>query len=80
MSTLKKILNLYPDEGFIKINGFDDAIIGITTDSKLVYSIDTIINILMKDMSEDDAYEYFYFNIEGAYLGEQTPIYINLIN
>lgn len=80
MSTLKKILNLYPDEGFVKINGFDDAIIGITTDSRLVYSIDTIINILMKDMSEDDAYEYFYFNIDGAYLGEQTPIYINLIN
>ena len=80
MGTLKKILNLYPDEGFLKIDGFDDAIIGITTDSRLVYSVDTIINILMKNMTEDYAYEYFYFNIECAYLGEKTPIYINLIN
>jgi hypothetical protein len=77
---LKKILSLYPDEGFIKADGFDDAIIGISTDGRLVYSIDTIIKILMKDMSEDDAYEHFYFNIDGAYLGEQTPLYINLIN
>jgi hypothetical protein len=80
MNTLSKILSLYPDEGFIKIDGFDDAIIGITSDGKLVYSIETIIKILKKDMSEDDAYEYFYFNIEGAYLGENTPVYITLIN
>jgi hypothetical protein len=80
MGTLKKILNLYPEEGFLKVDGFDDAIIGITLDGKLVYSIDTIIKILMKDMSEDDAFEYFDYNIEGAYLGERTPIYIKLIN
>lgn len=80
---IKKILSLYPDDGFVKADGLDDAIIGIHTgdgNARLVYSIDAIIKILMKDMNEDDAYEYFYFNIEGAYLGEQTPIYIHLIN
>ena len=77
---IKKILEMYPEEGFIKADGFDEAIIGVSTDIRLVYSIDKIIESLMKDMSEDDALDYFYFNIDGAYLGDKTPIYIHLIN
>ena len=80
MSILNSILDKYPEEGFIKADGFDEAIIGVSTDIRLVYSIEKIIELLMKDMSEDDAIDYFYFNIDGAYLGEKTPIYIHLIN
>jgi hypothetical protein len=29
----------------------------------------------MKDMSDEDAFEYFYFNVSGAYVGEKTPIW-----
>lgn len=80
MEMIKKILEMYPEEGFIKADGFDEAIIGVSTDIRLVYSIDKIIESLMKDMTEDDALDYFYFNIDGAYLGDKTPIYIHLIN
>lgn len=74
------ILDNYPDEGFLKADGFDDAIIGIDSKGdKLVYSVSKCINILMKDneMDFEDAYEYFYYNVEGAYVGEQTPIWVN---
>jgi hypothetical protein len=27
-------------------------------------------------MTEEDASDYFEFNIEGAYVGPQTPIYV----
>jgi len=27
-------------------------------------------------MTEEEALEYFDFNIEGAYMGEQTPHYV----
>jgi hypothetical protein len=27
-------------------------------------------------MSEEEAWEYFSFNIECAYVGEKTPLYI----
>jgi hypothetical protein len=30
----------------------------------------------MKDMSAEDARDYFEFNIECAYVGEQTPLFI----
>jgi len=74
------ILDNYPDEGFLKADGFDDAIIGIDSKGdKLVYSVSKCLDILMKDneMDFEDAYEYFYYNVEGAYVGEQTPIWVN---
>lgn len=80
MSVLSRILDEYPENGYIKAEGFDDAIIGISTDHRVVYSLDKIIDILMKEMSEDDAIEYFYYNIESEYVGEKTPIYVKLIN
>ena len=66
-----------PDEQVLLADGLDEAFIGLTTDNiRAVYSIDKIIEILSKDMSEDDAWEYFHYNIECAYVGEKTPIYI----
>jgi hypothetical protein len=66
-----------PDEEVLLADGLDDAFIGLTSGNiRAVYSIDKIIEILSKDMTEDDAWEYFHYNIESAYVGEKTPIYI----
>ena len=56
-------------------DGFDDAIIGVY-DDKVVYSITKCIEVLMKDMTEEEAVEYFDFNVIGVYVGEQTPIFV----
>lgn len=63
---LTEIINNYPDIEFIKIESFDKAVIGMTTDFKLVYCVGDIIDILVKDegMSIDDAIEHFEYNIE----------------
>lgn len=29
----------------------------------------------MRDMSEEDALEYYYYNMSGAYVGEGAPIW-----
>lgn len=65
-------------DGAVIADGLDDAIIGITTRGIVVYSFDKCIEILMNrdDMGPDEAIEYFYFNIECAYVGEKTPIFI----
>ena len=80
MTLLEKILDDYPEEGFVKADGFDDAIIGVWSEGRLVYSVDKVIEILMKDMTEQEAIEFYEFNIECAYVGERTPIFIKLIN
>jgi hypothetical protein len=63
-------------------NGFDDAIVGIGRrcgePEMLIYSEDKVLTILMErdGMSREDALEYYEFNIAGAYIGEDTPIFM----
>jgi hypothetical protein len=67
----------------LKFTGFDDSIIGQATvwndagesNIKIVYSGSLIISQLTADgMTFDEAYEYCEFNMEGAYVGKNTPI------
>jgi len=66
----------------LKIDGFDDAIIGVGyrcgQEEILVYDRDKIINIIMEnsESSYEEAEEYLSFNIEGAWMGEDTPIIV----
>ena len=67
-------------------DGFDDAIIGIGSrcgqPDLLVYDIDTALDILMDrdGMSYEEAQEYFSFNVQGAWVGEGTPIWLQRID
>ena len=59
-------------------DGFEDAIMGYDTKGRAIYSVGNIIDILVErdGMSYEDASEHFSFNIECAYAGEHTPIYM----
>jgi hypothetical protein len=73
---LAEILEKYPDEEFLSADGFNNAILGVDEKSmRLIYSIAKCIEILMEDMSEEEAFEYFDYNVSGAYMGEKTPIW-----
>ena len=67
---------------YIKADGFDAAIIGIHIESeRVIYSKDRMINILMDDdMEYEDAVEFLAYNVWGAYVGENTPMYIDEMN
>lgn len=70
------LIERYHEETFLLADGFDDAILGVDENSmRVIYSVSKCINILMKDMSREDAVEYFDFNMRSAYMGEKTPIY-----
>lgn len=59
-------------------DGFDESILGVDTKGRVTYSYNKIIETLMErdGMTEEEAREFFSFNIDGAYVGEYTPIYI----
>lgn len=70
----------------LKIDGFDSALVGIASVWKdggervdtLIYDGEKIVTILCEQsgMSYDEALEYISFNIEDAYVGENTPIIV----
>lgn len=73
---INKIIEQYDDQTFLTADGFDEAIIGVEeTTMRLIYSVSKCISILMKDMTEEDALDYFYFNVSSGYVGEKTPIW-----
>ena len=68
----------------IKYEGYDEAILGpayIWRERQqvevLVYDAEKIREILMRDgCSAEEAREFIEFNIEGGYLGVETPVLV----
>jgi hypothetical protein len=84
MSKLDELLEWYPDEDLLSADGFEDAIIGVTynrftSTHNLVYSKSKCIKILMDrdKMTYEIALEFFDYNVEGAYMGDKTPIWVD---
>lgn len=76
-SNLDLILEEFPDEQFLVIDDCDKAIIGVNiSDMRIVYSYHKIIEILMQEMTEEEAIEHFEFNIANSYVGEKTPLFV----
>ena len=68
----------HPD--LLTLDGFDEAVIGVVERAGLLavcYDRNKIISILMRDMNQEEAWEYYEFNILGAYMGEHTPVYLD---
>jgi hypothetical protein len=61
-------------------NGYDKAILGLTDNGQLVYSKELMVESLLetdKEMTEEEAWEYLEYNCFCAYVGEQTPLFVN---
>jgi hypothetical protein len=59
-------------------DGFNEAIIGFEPNMwKVVYSRNKVIEILMKDMSEEEAVEFAEYNTFNAYVGGKTPLWVD---
>jgi len=62
------------------IDGHDNAILGIArcfNKESVLYDQTVVLDNLMKDMTYDEALEYFEFNVIGAFVGEHTPTFVN---
>ena len=73
----EEIYERFYDYDLVIIDGFNEAVIGIEEEStkRLIYSVSKCLEILERDMTSLDALEHFHFNISGAYIGENAPIF-----
>jgi hypothetical protein len=72
------------DPDLLLMDGFDDCIIGICeafgSVPVIAYDYDKVIATLQSDgMTYEEAVEYHEFNQAGAYVGEQTPVFIRRV-
>jgi hypothetical protein len=82
MTPREQIAEYHPE--LIVADGLDDAIIGVTSDCMhVVYSVEGCIQAVIHNseglMSRAEAIEYLEFNTFCAYVGENTPIYVDLL-
>ena len=78
MRTLNELYDMYPDDNLLRMEGFDDAILGVEERTmRLVYSKSKIMRQLIRSMDYETAMDYFYQNIDGVWVGDKTPIIVN---
>ena len=86
MKTKNKI-ELLKEENpdYLMADGFDDAIVGTAErfgmHRVVLYATTKCIDILMKrdKMTEEEAIEFFYYNVLGSWMGEYTPCFAEIL-
>lgn len=72
------------EEGTVVLEGeeYDRAIVGVSTDGRLVYDYDELVNVLMEDMTSEEAMDYLDYNTLRAipYMGDKAPIIMRRID
>jgi len=74
------------DPDILLADGFETAIMGYSeragNPTIATYSTAKCIQVLMErdGMTDEEAHEYFYFNVVGAWVGEYTPCFVTFYN
>ncbi len=82
LTEIRELIDLYESPA-MQIDGHDNAIIGageVGSDGEyiLVYSEQRILlNLMDEGMDQEEAIEFYEFNIAGCYIGEGTPLIID---
>jgi hypothetical protein len=81
MTTREQILGTVEEALFLDPADYDEAIIGVAYRFGMMpvvaYDRTRVIDILARDMSREDAEEFFEFNTIGAWMGDSTPVFID---
>ena len=79
---IHEMCEAYGDEGVIVLDGFESAFIGVVDNGQGIpracYDRSKVIEHLATAMSHEEAVEFFDFNIYGACLGDNSPMFIDL--
>jgi len=80
----EKIAHENPDA--LLLDGFEDALVGVgyqpCSNAIALYSYSKCVDVLVTrdGMDKEDAIEYIEFNVRGAYVGENGPILIEILD
>ena len=79
------LMEEYPEHGFLHADGFEKAFMGVVYGKGRIpltcYDRGECILILVErdGMSHEEAEEYFSFNVDDAWVGDLTPVFMTPI-
>jgi hypothetical protein len=88
----EELMIILEEEECLIADDYNDCLIGITEGANpvAVYSTQKVITKIFEEIKSDknyegedpymDAIEHFQYNIAGSYVGEKTPVYINMLD
>jgi hypothetical protein len=74
-------MTILAENASLLADGLEEGLIGWTYNQGnviAIYDYDKCVQALMKDMTEEEAYEWMEYNVVGSYMGEKTPLFIHL--
>ena len=78
--TLDEIIDLVEDPDLLTLDGYDECVVGLVErqgqPTILCYDRALILAKLEREMSAEEAEEFFDFNIIGAWMGDRTPCFL----
>lgn len=83
--SLREYLSENYGEDIMLMDGFDKCIVGVVCQHGsgpiVCYDREKVIDQLIEvdEMTEEDAWDYHYFNQDGAYVGPTTPCFLDKI-
>lgn len=76
-----ELMTILAENASLLADGLEEGLIGWTYSQGnviAIYDYDKCIQVLMQDMTEEEAYEWMEYNVVGSYMGEKTPLFIHL--
>jgi|TARA_R110002020_G_scaffold62956_1_gene167944 hypothetical protein len=79
---IESIDEMMEPENLLEADNFRDAVIGVGQrcgqPNVLIYDVDKVIDILMTrdELSYEEAWDYYEYNMLGSWVGEKTPIWM----
>jgi hypothetical protein len=79
-----EIVEISGNPEMLFLDGMDEAFLGVAhasyTPPRACYSVEKILGVLVKGgMTEEEAQEFFDYNIACAYVGESTPVFLEAV-
>jgi hypothetical protein len=73
------------NEEILLADGFEEALVGYVEraggPTVAVYDTEKCISILQENgMTEEEAVDFFYYNVVGSYMGENTPVFFSYLD
>ena len=83
MNNILEKLEFY-NEDLMLMDDYNDCIVGVAerfgSGSHVVYDLNKVLNKLVESgMNEEEAREYYEFNMIGSYVGDNTPSFITIL-